>query len=163
VTFWQTVANTVRRHGSDLLVIIDEAHKGMGISAKERNKGISIIRKFIQGSREDGLPPVPLVLGMSATTQRFDAFLSEAQQERTVRKVTIRAEEVRSSGLLKDQMVMIVPETKVNTDMTLLELAARRWKEFEKTWDDTAPGKARHPYARCWWFRWKMAKRMRTR
>lgn len=136
VTFWQTVANTVRRHGSDLLLIIDEAHKGMGISAKERNKGLSIIRKFIQGSPEDGLPPVPLVLGMSATTQRFDAFLSEAQQERTVRKVTIRAEEVRSSGLLKDQMVVIMPETKVNTDMTLLELAARRWKEFEKTWDE---------------------------
>ena len=136
ITFWQTVANTVRDHGEDLLLIIDEAHKGMGISARERNKGVSIVRKFIQGSPEDGLPPVPLVLGMSATTQRFDAFLSEAQQERTVRKVTIRAEEVRSSGLLKDQMVVMVPETKVNTDMTLLELAARRWKDFEKTWDD---------------------------
>lgn len=136
VTFWQTVANTVRDHGQDLLLIIDEAHKGMGISARERTKGLSIVRKFIQGSPEDGLPPIPLVLGMSATTQRFDAFLSEAQQERTVRKVTIRAEEVRSSGLLKDQMVVIVPETKVNTDMTLLELAARRWKDFEKTWDN---------------------------
>lgn len=136
VTFWQTVANTVRDHGEDLLLIIDEAHKGMGISARERTKGLSIVRKFIQGSTEDGLPPVPLVLGMSATTQRFDAFLSEAQQERTVRKVTIRAEEVRSSGLLKDQMVVMVPETKVNTDMTLLELAARRWKDFEKTWDN---------------------------
>ena len=136
VTFWQTVANTVRDHGEDLLLIIDEAHKGMGISTRERNKGVSIVRKFIQGSPEDGLPPVPLVLGMSATTQRFDAFLSEAQQERTVRKVTIRAEEVRSSGLLKDQMVVMVPETKVNTDMTLLELAARRWKDFEKTWDN---------------------------
>ena len=135
VTFWQTVANTVRDHGEDLLLIIDEAHKGMGISARERTKGLSIVRKFIQGSPADGLPPVPLVLGMSATTQRFDAFLSEAQQERTVRKVTIRAEEVRSSGLLKDQMVVMVPETKVNTDMTLLELAARRWKDFEKTWD----------------------------
>ena len=32
-------------------------------------------------------------------------------------------------------MVVMVPETKVNTDMTLLELAARRWKDFEKTWD----------------------------
>jgi len=126
----------VRDHGQDLLLIIDEAHKGMGISARERNKGISIVRKFIQGSPDDGLPPVPLVLGMSATTQRFDAFLSEAQQERTVRKVTIRAEEVRTSGLLKDQMVVMVPETKVNTDVTLLELAARRWKDFEKTWDD---------------------------
>src|SRR6266496_2032349 len=28
-TFWRTIANTVRDYGNDLLLIIDEAHRGM--------------------------------------------------------------------------------------------------------------------------------------
>jgi type III restriction enzyme len=134
-TFWQTVANTVREYGPELLLIIDEAHRGMGVSAREREARTTIIRKFIDGSKEDGLPPLPIILGMSATTRRFDDVLGETQQ-RTVRKVTITPEEVRTSGLIKDQMVVIVPTEPVNTDMTLLERAVRRWREFEETWDD---------------------------
>jgi type III restriction enzyme len=133
-TFWQTVANTVREYGNELLLIIDEAHRGMGVSAREREARTTIIRKFINGSKEDGLPPIPIILGMSATTRRFDDVLGETQ--RTVRKVTISPEDVRASGLLKDQMVVTVPAEPVNSDMTLLETAVRRWREFEKTWDD---------------------------
>lgn len=134
-TFWQTVANTVREHGQDLLLIIDEAHRGMGISAREREARRTIVRKFINGSPEDNLPPIPIILGMSATTRRFDEVLGETD-ERTVRKVTISPEEVRASGLIKDQMIVLVPTKPVKTDMTLLERAVRRWREFEKTWDD---------------------------
>ena len=133
-TFWQTVANTIRDCGKNFLLIIDEAHRWMGVSARERQARTTTIQKFIKGSLEDGLPPVPLILGMSATTQRFDTVLGETR--RTVRKTTISAEEVRSSGLLKDQMVVIVPATEVNTDMTLLETAVRRWRDFENTWDE---------------------------
>ena len=133
-TFWQTIANTVRDYGNDFLLVIDEAHRGMGLSARERQARTTTIQKFIKGSSEYGLPPVPLILGMSATTQRFDTVLGETQ--RTVRKTTISPEEVRSSGLLKDQMVVVVPAAEVNTDMTLLETAVRRWRDFENTWDE---------------------------
>src|SRR6266496_3457932 len=134
-TFWQTVANTVREFGKEFLLIIDEAHRGMGVSDRERETRTTIVRKFINGAAEVGLPPVPLILGMSATTQRFDDVLLR-EATRTVRKVTIDAEEVRASGLIKDQMVVLVPADPVKTDMTLLERAVRGWREFEKTWDD---------------------------
>lgn len=47
---------------------LDEAHRGAGVSDKARKP---IMQKFITGSEGDGLPAVPLVLGMSATPQRF--------------------------------------------------------------------------------------------
>ncbi len=134
-TFWQTVANTIREHGKEFLLIIDEAHRGMGVSDREREARTTIVRKFIIGSPEDGLPLVPLILGMSATTQRFDDVLLR-EATRTVRKVTISPEEVRASGLIKDQMVVLVPADAVKTDMTLLERAVRRWREFEQVWDE---------------------------
>ena len=134
-TFWQTVANTIRDYGSEFLLIIDEAHRGMGISDREREARTTIIRKFINGSIEDGLPPVPLVLGMSATTQRFDDVLLR-EATRTVRKITISPEDVRASGLIKDQMVVLVPADPVKTEMTLLENAVRKWREFGETWDE---------------------------
>jgi len=131
-TFWQTVANTLRDYPGDTLLVIDEAHRGMGVSTQERNKRTTIIRKFIDGSPDDHLPPVPVVLGMSATTQRFDEFL--AQSGRTTRKIQITAAEVQSSGLLKDTMIVVNPKGDVDGDMTLLEEAAKKWKAFETLW-----------------------------
>src|SRR5439155_8303540 len=57
-TFWQTIANTVRDYGKDFLLIIDEAHRGMGMSARERQQRLTTVQKFIKGSEEDRLPPV---------------------------------------------------------------------------------------------------------
>lgn len=131
-TFWQTVANTVRDYPGDTVLVIDEAHRGMGVSTQERNKRTTIIRKFIDGSTEDGLSPVPVILGMSATTRRFDDFL--AQSGRTTRKIQITAAEVQSSGLLKDTLIVVNPKGDVQGDMTLLEQAAKKWKSFETLW-----------------------------
>ena len=131
-TFWQTVADTVKDYPGDTLLVIDEAHRGMGVSARERNKRTTIIRKFIDGSPDDNLPPVPVVLGMSATTQRFDEFL--AQSDRTRRKIQITATEVHSSGLLKDTLIVVNSKGDVDGDMTLLEEAAKKWMEFEALW-----------------------------
>ncbi len=64
-TFWQTVANTVRVYGKEFLLIIDEAHRGMGVSDREREARTTIVRKFINGSAEDGLPPIPLILSVT--------------------------------------------------------------------------------------------------
>jgi type III restriction enzyme len=133
-TFWQTVENTARNHGNDLLLIIDEAHRGMGVSVNERNRRKTIIRKFIDGAPEDGLRPLPIILGMSATTHRFDEFL--AQTERTTRKVVITSTEVQESGLLKDTLIVANPEGDVEGDMTLLSVAADKWKDFNKLWSD---------------------------
>ena len=122
-TFWQTVAATIDRAPQDFVLIIDEAHKGA--TATDRNR-TPIMQKFIRGSKEDGLPPVPLVLGMSATPQRFNALLGDAN--RIQRPIVIDPDEVRLSGLLKDLIVVHNPRETVKSDLTLLEDAAKTWK-----------------------------------
>ena len=89
-TFWQTVANTVAESAEDFVLIIDEAHRGASVNERNRKP---IMQKFITGSDADGLPPVPLVLGMSATPQRFTELLGNTS--RTQRPVNITAEDVR--------------------------------------------------------------------
>lgn len=130
-TFWQTVARTIARTPQDFVLIIDEAHRGA--TATDRNR-TTIMQKFIVGSEADGLPPVPLVLGMSATPQRFTALLGNTN--RTQRPINILPEDVRSSGLLKDWIVVRNPKTTTTSDLTLLENAAKTWKHFTKLWDD---------------------------
>lgn len=128
-TFWQTVANTVAESPQDFVFIIDEAHRGAGVTDKARKP---IMQKFITGSDADGLPPVPLVLGMSATPQRFTELLGSTN--RTQRPVNIDPKDVQSSGLLKDMIIVHNPKTDAPGDMTLLAQAAARWKQFTELW-----------------------------
>lgn len=130
-TFWQTVANTVAHAPQDFILIIDEAHRGATVSEKTRTP---IMQKFILGSEADGLPPVPLILGMSATPQRFNALLGTTQ--RIQRPINISPEDVRSSGLLKDLLIVRNPKDNVASDLTLLETAAKTWQHFTKLWQD---------------------------
>ncbi|CAL75270.1 hypothetical protein; putative Type III restriction enzyme [Bradyrhizobium sp. ORS 278] len=130
-TFWQTVANTVSASPMDFILVIDEAHRGASVAERTRKP---IMQKFITGSEEDGLPPVPLVLGMSATPQRFTDLLGNTA--RTQRPVGITAEIARASGLLKDLIVVTCPKTGAQSDLTLLEQAASRWKQFRDKWSE---------------------------
>lgn len=79
-TFWQTVANTIEAEPQDFVLIIDEAHRGAGVTDRARKP---IMQKFITGSEADGLTPVPLVLGMSATPQRFTELLGNTAPHAT--------------------------------------------------------------------------------
>jgi type III restriction enzyme len=92
------------------------------------------MQKFIVGSESDGLPPIPLVLGMSATPQRFTTLLGNTN--RTQRPINISPEDVRSSGLLKDWIVVRHPKSAVAGDLTLLESATKSWKHFTGLWEE---------------------------
>lgn len=130
-TFWRTVANTIAAAPGDFVLIIDEAHRGAGVSERARKP---IMQKFITGSESDGLPAVPLVLGMSATPQRFTELLGNTT--RTQRPANITPEMVRQSGLLKDLIVVTTNKsTTVESDLTHLQNAAARWKHFRERWD----------------------------
>ncbi|MEQ1828151.1 MAG: DEAD/DEAH box helicase family protein [Pirellula sp.] len=129
-TFWKTVANTIEAAPEDFVLIIDEAHRGAGVNDRTRKP---IMQKFITGSEVDGLPPVPLVLGMSATPQRFTELLGNTS--RTQRPVNISPDMVRQSGLLKDLIVVTTNKaTTVESDLTHLQNAAVRWKHFCERW-----------------------------
>lgn len=130
-TIWQTLANTVREKSNRLYFIIDEAHRGM--QGREASKATTIMQKFIKGSDSDGIPPMPVVIGMSATTQRFNALVEGTSS--TIHKSIVTADEVRASGLLKDRIVITYPEASaVNNDMAILQAAADDWKEKWEHW-----------------------------
>ena len=96
-TIWQTLANTVREKSDRLYFIIDEAHRGM--QGREASKATTIMQKFIKGSDSDGIPPMPVVIGMSATTQRFNALVEGTSS--TIHKYKVTKYDVRASVILK--------------------------------------------------------------
>lgn len=130
-TIWQTLANTVWEKSDRLYFIIDEAHRGM--QGREASRATTIMQKFIKGSEDDGIPPMPVVIGMSATTQRFNALVEGTSS--TIHKSIVTTDEVRASGLLKDRIVITYPEEgAINNDMAILQAAADDWKEKWEHW-----------------------------
>ena len=130
-TIWETIANTVREKSDRLYFIIDEAHRGM--QGREAGKATTIMQKFLKGSEEDNIPPMPVVIGMSATTQRFNILVEGTSS--TIHKSVVSADEVRASGLLKNRIVITYPdEGSVNNDMAILQAAADDWKEKWDHW-----------------------------
>ena len=132
-TIWQTLAATVREKAGQLYVIIDEAHRGMQGGAKMR-EATTIMQKFLLGSPPDGLPPMPLVLGMSATIERFDAFMGKTRAI-TYPTVEVDIDAVRRSGLLKDKIRIKYPENGgVNIGLSVLRAAAEDWLDKCARW-----------------------------
>lgn len=131
-TIWDTLSNTVQEKNNRLYFIIDEAHRGM--QGREAGKATTIMQKFLKGSVEDGISPMPVVIGMSATTQRFNTLVEGTSS--TIHKSVVSTDEVRASGLLKDRIVITYPEEgSVNNDMAILQAAADDWKEKWDHWE----------------------------
>jgi len=131
-TIWQTIENTAKASPTHLNVIIDEAHRGMGLGVKAESNTRTLIQRFIKGAPEVNLSPVPLVIGMSATPERFHKVLEGAQ--RITRPVEVKAEDVRESGLIKDRIILDITEDDQPADWTLLLDAAQRTIEYAKEW-----------------------------
>ncbi len=132
-SIWTTLANTARRYPDKLYVVIDEAHRGTAASQREVNKANSIMQKFIKGSPEDNLPAMPLVIGVSATPQRFEKLLEGTAS--TVQKVQVAVSAVRESGLLKDRIIIQFPDAPLFADMSILMSAVKNWEEKCRRWD----------------------------
>ena len=130
-TIWETLRNTAMRKGNRLYFIIDEAHRGM--QGREAGKATSIMQKFILGSPEDGLPAMPVVIGMSATPERFNALVGRTTS--TKHYVVVTPDEVRASGLLKDRIVIRFPDIQNGGNaMAVLQAAADEWKDKWDHW-----------------------------
>lgn len=130
-TIWETLENTVREKSDRLYFIIDEAHRGM--QGSEAGKATSIMQRFLKGSSEFRLPPMPLVIGISATAARFNALVGDTNS--TLQKCIITAADVRASGLLKDRIVITYPDDpEKNNEMAVLQAATDEWKNKCDHW-----------------------------
>lgn len=129
-TIWETLNNTRREKGERLFVIIDEAHRGTK-PGKDTNEAATIMQKFIMGSEKDCLKPMPIVIGVSATIQRFNKLI-EGVGNSTTRPYDIPPIVVRDSGLLKDEIIIQHPNK--NREMSMLQLAALEWIDKCARW-----------------------------
>lgn len=130
-TIWQTLQNTAKQKGDHLYVIIDEAHRGM--QDKDAAKATTIMQKFLKGSEDDGLDAMPIVIGMSATDERFRRLVGNIPSVR--HDVDVRPDEVRLSGLLKDRIIITYPDQDTIDDMAILQAATDEWKDKCEHWN----------------------------
>lgn len=130
-TIWETLANTARDKSDRLYFIIDEAHRGM--QGREAGRATTIMQKFLKGSPADGIEAMPVVIGMSATSARFNALVQGIASD--TQYVVVTTDEVRASGLLKDRIVISYPEENSgNKDMAVLQASADEWKDKWDHW-----------------------------
>lgn len=121
-TIWETIENTIEEYGKNLVLIIDEAHRGA------KTNQTTIMQKFVNGSEQDGLQPLPFIIGMSTTPERFNSLAGQSLS--ALNKVVVSAKEVRDSGLLKDTIEIHFPEDSViNKNVAVLQAAADEWKD----------------------------------
>lgn len=130
-TIWETIENTIKSKSDRLYFIIDEAHRGM--QGRAAGVATTIMQRFIKGSPQHKLSPVPVIIGMSATAARFNALVGDTSS--TLQKVIVFPAQVRQSGLLKDRIVITYPDdpTKHN-DMAVLQAATDEWQDKCKHW-----------------------------
>lgn len=103
------------------------------MQGREAGRATTIMQKFLKGSPDDGLEPMPVVIGMSATIARFNVLVSGIVA--TTYPVVVTTDEVRASGLLKDRIVISYPEENSgNRDMAVLQAAADEWKDKWEHW-----------------------------
>ena len=123
-TIWETIENTTKHKSDRLYFVIDEAHRGM--QGKAAGTATTIMQRFIKGSSVHKLSPVPVVIGMSATADRFNKLVGDTTS--TLNRVIISPAQVRASGLLKDRIVITYPEDpSKHGDMAVLQAATDEW------------------------------------
>lgn len=131
-SLWETLTESFGVYEENLIVVLDEAHRGTGRAEKSRP---TIVKQVIGGA-EAQLRPAPIIWGISATPERFDQAMASAQEpERTARKVKVSPDDVRESGLLKDVLDIRHPEDNQPSDSTLVRLAGEALNEYTTRWE----------------------------
>ena len=135
--FFQTLKRTLEDENITLYLIIDEAHRGMKRRTKRSEADRStIIQRVIQGSGD--VPPVPVVWGISATPERFKDFVSAASGLKFEKEITVDPGQVQDSGLLKDTIILYIPDEEGDFDHELLAQGTRRLNEMNGAWTQYA-------------------------
>lgn len=124
-TIWETLNNTILQKSDHLYMIIDEAHRGA------KTNQTTLMQTFIKGS--DKCKPMPVVIGMSATLERFNTLVAGTVSSQHF--VIVSPDEVRQSGLLKDLIEIYSPDDSLeNKEMGVLQAATDEWRDKWLHW-----------------------------
>jgi type III restriction enzyme len=128
-SFWDILRNTIRGDSTDLVLVLDEAHRGMKRAADRK----TIVSRLIHGEPGSN-PAIPIVWGISATIERFTTAMGEVTDRTGYPNVAVDIERVRASGLIKDEIGLDQPAEKGTFSTTLLREAVKAVLSFEQRW-----------------------------
>ncbi len=133
-TIWDTIQNTIEDPDLTLYLVLDEAHRGMGTPANTE-KG-TIVQRLINGN--NGVPGIPVVWGISATVKRFNDAMELAEKRIALPNVMVDSTKVQDSGLIKDTILLDIPDEVGNFDTVLVRRATDKLKASTEGWADYA-------------------------
>lgn len=133
-TIWDTIQNTIEDSALTLYLVLDEAHRGMG-GATAKEKG-TIVQRLINGT--GGVPGIPVVWGISATVERFNKAIEFAGKHIKLPNVVVDANKVQESGLIKDTILLDIPDETGDFDTVLVRRATDKLKESTIAWNEYA-------------------------
>jgi type III restriction enzyme len=128
-TLWETLSNTVTKDPTKFVLVIDEAHRGT--KGKDATEAETIMQKFMKGSAGE-LLAVPLVMGISATPDRFVTLCNDTG--RTLIRVDVDPQDVRESGLLKEFVDLHYPDEPQPSHTTMLIASVKAWATYKREW-----------------------------
>ena len=128
-SFWEVLASTIANGKTTLHLILDEAHRGM----KQASDRKTIVQRLIHGEPGSN-PPVPTVWGISATIDRFTKAMGQTTDRTRYPDVEVAIDQVRASGLVKDEIGLEQPDEKGTFSTTLLRDAVKATRTFEQRW-----------------------------
>jgi type III restriction enzyme len=136
-TIWDTIQNTIEDSDLTLYLVLDEAHRGIGNpTVAARNEKATIIQRLINGA--NGVPGIPVVWGISATVERFNAAMNVAVKRISLANVLVDPIKVQDSGLIKDTILIDIPGDVGDFDTVLVRRATDKLKASTEAWAEYA-------------------------
>jgi len=129
-TIYDTIQHTIDDPDLTLYLVLDEAHRGI---KKHESGHQTIVTQLINDS--GGVPGIPIVLGVSATVERFDQAMTGMQGRATLPNVVVNPKKVQASGLLKDTINLDIPDAAGNFTTVLLRRGTDKLKEISEEWN----------------------------
>ena len=127
---WDTISRTIKNNGAHYYLVIDEAHRGAATKSRDEQ---TIAQRLING--DNTVKASPVVLGISATPERFEAAVQASANARVLRKVPVPVAAVRESGLIKDVLSISYRGEAQTMEATLVREAVANLREVDAAWN----------------------------
>lgn len=131
--FWDVLDRTIKDPAVNLYLFIDEAHRGFGTNASGGKSTETIYGNLVNGYEDRA--PMPMVVGVSATPERFEARMDGMRDRDRKARVSVSPTDVQESGLIKDTIELRVPESDDPVEHQYLTMAAERFQLCREHWD----------------------------
>lgn len=134
-TFYDVLSDTINDKDIHLYLFIDEAHRGLGDNVISDSDSKTIYAKLIDG--QNGInPPMPIVVGISATPANFENAMNGRKNRDIKAPVNVPVTDVRASGLIKDTIELRTPKVSSDTKHQDLTYACKKLADSSKMWKD---------------------------